>query len=102
MVNSLELQSKKGEFHQHVKNLQNAITRALQSVDPHLQLVEDLWERTDFEGAPGGGGVTRAFTGDIIENAGVNTSEVYGTIDPRNPKKNWAEPAIRCGQQGYL
>jgi len=43
---------------------------------------EDLWKRTDFDGNEGGGGRTRAITGDIIENAGVNCSTIFGAIDP--------------------
>lgn len=75
----IELRS---QFHQHVKKLQDQITKALQSADAELSLTEDLWTRTDVKGQPGGGGITRAFTGPVIENAGVNTSEVFGAIDP--------------------
>lgn len=77
-----ELQSKKEEFHQYVRALQDEITKALFTVDPKLSLQEDAWNRLDHLGNPGGGGITRAFTGEIIENAGVNTSMVYGAIDP--------------------
>ena len=76
------LDSLKQQFHQHVKNLQQEITKALEGADPTLKLTEDLWTRLDVKGQPGGGGITRAFTGDVIENAGVNTSEVYGAINP--------------------
>ena len=81
-----ELELKKTEFHNHVLNLQNQITRAIQNVDTSINLEEDPWERMDYLGAPGGGGITRAFTGDIIENAGVNTSKVFGAIDPEFAK----------------
>lgn len=77
-----DLEAKKLEFHQYVRDLQDQITKALFAVDPKLSLEEDLWERKDHKGNPGGGGVTRAFTGDVIENAGVNTSKVFGAIDP--------------------
>ncbi|MBC7714464.1 MAG: oxygen-dependent coproporphyrinogen oxidase [Rhizobacter sp.] len=77
-----DLETKKIHFHEYVRSLQNEITNALLSVDPKLNLEEDIWERTDHKGNPGGGGITRAFTGDIIENAGVNTSLVFGAIDP--------------------
>lgn len=72
----------KDQFHQHVRNLQDAITKALQVRDPHLHLIEDQWERMDHEGHPGGGGRTRAFEGQLFENAGVNTSCVHGAISP--------------------
>lgn len=86
-MNQSDLEIKKSEFHQHVLNLQQEITKAMQDIDAHLELIEDPWERTDFQGAPGGGGKTRAFKGEIFENAGVNTSLVYGHIDPEFAKK---------------
>lgn len=85
VLNDLEV--KKAEFHAHVKNLQNKITDALLKIDSQIELIEDPWERVDFKGAPGGGGITRAFRGEVIENAGVNTSMVYGEIDPEFAKK---------------
>lgn len=77
-----DLQLKKDQFHQYVRALQDEITKALFNVDPNLSLEEDAWRRLDHLGNPGGGGLTRAFTGEIIENAGVNTSMVFGAIDP--------------------
>lgn len=82
-----DLERKKIEFHNHVVDLQNKITKALQTIDPEIKLVEDLWDRLDHLGSPGGGGITRAFTGSVIENAGVNTSKIYGAIDPEFAKK---------------
>ncbi len=72
----------KNIFENHVKNLQDEITEQIKMIDPSINIIEDLWERKDFKGNPGGGGRTRAFSGDIIENAGVNTSLVYGEINP--------------------
>ncbi|MBY0415099.1 MAG: oxygen-dependent coproporphyrinogen oxidase, partial [Bdellovibrionales bacterium] len=77
-----DLQVQKSDFHQYVKALQDEITKALFSYDSKLKLEEDLWQRLDHKGNPGGGGVTRAFSGEVIENAGVNTSMVFGAIDP--------------------
>lgn len=82
-----DLEIKKSQFHRHVLNLQNEITEALKAVDPFLELTEDPWERLDHQGKPGGGGITRAFVGSVIENAGVNTSKVFGAIDPEFAKK---------------
>lgn len=73
----------KQQFHQHVKNLQDQITQQMRQIDPSLKLTEDIWERKDHAGSAGGGGITRAFEGDIFENAGVNTSCVFGKIDPK-------------------
>lgn len=73
----------KQKFHQQVLQLQDAITAEMQKFDGEMVLVQDLWERTDFDGLPGGGGITRAFNGEFFENAGVNTSKVFGAIDPQ-------------------
>lgn len=81
------LETKKAQFHQHVLELQEEITNALKTCDPTIEIISDPWDRLDFRGAPGGGGITRAFRGDIIENAGVNTSKVFGAIDPLFAKK---------------
>ncbi|MCB9092199.1 MAG: oxygen-dependent coproporphyrinogen oxidase [Halobacteriovoraceae bacterium] len=79
-MNNLETFKKR--FAKHVKDLQNQITAAMQEIDGDLKLREDSWTRKDFVGNPGGGGITKAFTGGVFENAGVNTSEVFGKIDP--------------------
>ena len=70
------------KFSEHVKNLQNQITAEMQKLDSELILNEDNWQRLDFNSNPGGGGITRAFQGHVFENAGVNTSEISGAINP--------------------
>ncbi|MBY0518225.1 MAG: oxygen-dependent coproporphyrinogen oxidase [Bacteriovoracaceae bacterium] len=77
------LENQKNAFHQHVRSLQERITQEMRRLDPKIELKEDLWERVDHAGQPGGGGRTRAFTGEVFENAGVNTSCVFGKIDPQ-------------------
>jgi coproporphyrinogen III oxidase len=72
----------KEKFLAHVRLLQDQITQEMQRLDPSLKLIEDQWQRNDHAGQPGGGGRTRAFTGEVFENAGVNTSCVFGKIDP--------------------
>lgn len=81
------LDNLKQNFVDHVRKLQNQICLELKKIDPSIELVEDLWERKDFAGNEGGGGITRAFTGDVIENAGVNTSVVFGDISPEFAKR---------------
>ena len=76
---TIELQEK---FHHHVRVLQDKITQEMRRLDPGLVLTEDQWERVDHVGQAGGGGRTRAFAGELFENAGVNTSCVFGKIDP--------------------
>lgn len=70
----------KEDFVSHVRSLQDAIAEELKRVDPTIEITEDLWERDDAQGDKGGGGRTRAFSGSVIENAGVNTSVVYGKV----------------------
>lgn len=72
----------KQKFAVHVKDLQNQITRKMQDLDGELELEQDLWTRQDHIGDDGGGGDTRAFRGEAFENAGVNTSEIFGKINP--------------------
>lgn len=81
------LEQKKQEFSEHVKALQDQICDQMRAMDPNIELNEDIWHRSDFKGDPGGGGITRAFHGEVFENAGVNTSEIYGSINPDFAKK---------------
>lgn len=78
----MSIETIKESFHQHVKDLQERITQEMRLLDPELVLKEDLWQRKDHADHPGGGGITRAFKGGLFENAGVNTSCVFGKIDP--------------------
>lgn len=79
----MKLEVLKNTFHEHVKSLQDKITQEMRNLDSDLVLKEDLWQRQDHAGSPGGGGITRAFQGNLFENAGVNTSCVFGKIDPK-------------------
>jgi coproporphyrinogen III oxidase len=78
----MQLDDLKHSFHLHVQYLQDRITQELKALDSQIKLTEDIWRRNDHAGRPGGGGITRAFMGDVFENAGVNTSCVFGKIDP--------------------
>ena len=82
----MKLDELKNSFHQHVIKLQDQITQAMRELDPDLALTEDLWSRKDHTKVDGGGGITRAFQGKLFENAGVNTSCVFGKIDPQFAK----------------
>lgn len=77
-----QLEEIKQRFKEHVWQLQDQIGQRMQAIDASLSLQEDLWSRQDFVGADGGGGRTRAYTGELFENAGVNTSLVFGKVDP--------------------
>lgn len=78
-----KIEQYKSKFELHVRDLQDQISERMKELDHELKVNEDIWDRTDFKGNPGGGGRTRAFEGDIFENAGVNTSTVHGAIDPK-------------------
>lgn len=82
-MTSNQLEATKIKFSNHVNDLQERISEQLRKYDSKIELVEDLWERQDFVGEDGGGGRTRAFQGQKIENAGVNTSLVHGKVNPK-------------------
>jgi len=82
----MKLEDTKKTFHALVKTLQDQITQEMRKLDPGLVMIEDLWQRQDHGGNEGGGGITRAFKGKLFENAGVNTSCVFGKIDPQFAK----------------
>ena len=72
----------KERFSSHVVDLQSKIIEEMKKYDSSLTIKKDNWERKDTDGNPGGGGVTCAITGKVFENAGVNTSVVFGKMDP--------------------
>ncbi len=79
---TMQLEEYKSRFANHVKDLQDQITAEMHKIDGELSLNEDCWDRKDHNGDEGGGGITRAFEGEVFENAGVNTSEIYGAVNP--------------------
>jgi coproporphyrinogen III oxidase len=82
-----DLEHWKEVFADHVKKLQNQITDKMRSYDGDLELTEDVWQRRDAAGNPGGGGITKAFSGKVFENAGVNTSLIFGQVGQDFAKK---------------
>ena len=58
-----------------IRRIQEEICEMIQVLD-ESEYREDIWTRTE-----GGGGRSRVFSGGIVfEKAGVNISEVYGTL----------------------
>lgn len=65
----------------YFQQLQSAICSTLELIDGSARFHSDSWTRTDQAGGEGGGGVSRVLRGDgIFEQAGVNFSEVQGTL----------------------
>ncbi|MCB0322704.1 MAG: oxygen-dependent coproporphyrinogen oxidase [Bdellovibrionales bacterium] len=63
------------------RRLQATICDAVEAIDGTARFLDDLWERTDTNGGAGGGGRTRVLSGgSVFEQAGVNFSEVHGTL----------------------
>ena len=60
------------------KEIQNSICSAITS-ETNQKYQEDNWEYKSGEG----GGITRIFTGDIIEKGGVNFSSLSGTLSEK-------------------
>jgi coproporphyrinogen III oxidase len=46
----MQLEELKKSFHEHVKKLQDQITREMLKLDPPLQMTEDIWNRNDHPG----------------------------------------------------
>ena len=66
----------KEKFFKYIEDLQNVITRSLESIDGSAIFKEDQWERPE-----GGGGKSRIIeNGNIFEKGGVNISGVYGDL----------------------
>ncbi len=65
------------------QDLQSSICSTLEMLDENAHFLVDRWTREDQTGSHGGGGVSRVLRGDgIFEQAGVNFSEVHGTLNP--------------------
>lgn len=63
------------------RNIQEATCKALEEIDGKEIFRTDNWSRTELNGSDGGGGITRVLRGgNVFEQAGVNFSEVYGTM----------------------
>ncbi|MGC6421595.1 MAG: oxygen-dependent coproporphyrinogen oxidase [Flavobacteriaceae bacterium] len=68
----------KEKFYPYIVQLQDQITKKLESLDHLGKFKEEKWERPG-----GGGGQTRVLEGGaVFEKAGVNISAVHGTLPP--------------------
>ena len=89
----------KNKFTEHIQSLQDQIIGQLRSYDSELFFSEDLWKHRDWTGEPGGGGRTMALRGRVFENGGVNTSTIWGAINPSFAKslRGKGEHIWACG-----
>ncbi len=63
------------------RSLQTEICRELEREDGRSTFSADQWERPEGAGGHGGGGISRILKrGAVFEQAGVNFSEVHGTL----------------------
>jgi coproporphyrinogen III oxidase len=75
----------------YLLSLQDNICMALESEEPEVRFVEDLWDRTE-----GGGGRTRVLSnGKVFEQGGVNFSHVSGFSLPPSATAKRPELANR-------
>jgi coproporphyrinogen III oxidase len=88
------IESVKENFSKYVQALQQKIIDALKLIDADMEITPDPWQRTDqWTKLPGGGGLTCALAGSIIENAGVNTSLVFGRAPAELQQKLFQQSA---------
>ena len=70
------------------RDLQSEIVAGLEKADGRGQFAADSWDRVDSASVKGGGGVSRILKdGAVFEQAGVNFSEVHGTLPAEMSEK---------------
>ncbi|MEO5930706.1 MAG: oxygen-dependent coproporphyrinogen oxidase [Candidatus Kapaibacterium sp.] len=73
----------------YVRDLQDSICEAIETLDGAARFREDRWERPG-----GGGGFARVITdGAVFEKGGVNTSEVHGELPAKLAERMGVERA---------
>lgn len=81
-------------MHENTKKMGNIVVSVAEDICEKLEqltndsFLRDKWDRKDFHGNDGGGGVTRVFkSGKHIEGGAVNTSIIKGHINPEFASK---------------
>ncbi|MCH8684676.1 oxygen-dependent coproporphyrinogen oxidase [Pedomonas mirosovicensis] len=93
-----QMDDRKRQAAQWFEQLRNQICAAFEAIEneqttgpgsdlPPGRFERKAWERTDYTGAPGGGGVMSIMKGRVFEKVGVNISTVEGTFAPEFAKQ---------------
>ncbi|MBM3607781.1 MAG: oxygen-dependent coproporphyrinogen oxidase [Alphaproteobacteria bacterium] len=93
------LEGRKGDARQWFEALQGRILAAFETLEAECagpfhsdaggpgRAVRTPWQRTNHDGAPGGGGTMAILKGRVFEKAGVHVSTVHGTFAPEFAKQ---------------
>jgi coproporphyrinogen III oxidase len=89
----VELDARKARTRAWFEDLRDRLCAALEALEAEVddalygaepgRFVRTAWQRTDYTGAPGGGGVMALMRGRLFEKVGVHVSTVFGEFAPQ-------------------
>jgi coproporphyrinogen III oxidase len=98
-MNNAKIEARKETAKAWFEALRDRLLTALEDVEralpagaplsdrPAGRLARSPWQRTDYSGAPGGGGVMAMMKGRVFEKVGVHVSAVFGEFAPEFRKE---------------